>query len=99
MTRRVVIAGFGAIGKVIGRRLAEGMDGFTLAGVVGRDRAKTEREIEQTLARMVPVLSAEEVPQRADVLVECVPASVFRATVEPMVRGGGTVITVSSAAL
>jgi len=39
---RVAIGGFGAIGKVVARRLDRGIEGLTLAAVAARDVARAE---------------------------------------------------------
>lgn len=98
--RKVAIAGFGAIGKVLARRLTDGsMPGFELAVIGARDPARTSAAVEKTLNRPVPVVLSTELAGKADVLLECVPTAAFRSVVEPALRSGMTVITVSGAAL
>ncbi len=98
--RKVAIAGFGAIGKVLARRLIDGgMPGFELAVIGARDPARTRAAVEATLKRAVPVVASTEIAGKADVLLECVPTPAFRSVVEPALLAGMTVITVSGAAL
>ncbi len=98
--RKVAIAGFGAIGKVLARRLIDGgMPGFELAVIGARDPVRTRVAVEATLKRAVPVVVSTEIAGKADVLLECVPTPAFRSVVEPALLAGMTVITVSGAAL
>src|SRR6185503_6035554 len=41
-SKRIAIAGLGEIGRTLARKLAQGMPGLTLAGVVARDQAKAQ---------------------------------------------------------
>jgi aspartate dehydrogenase len=100
MPRTVAIAGFGAIGKVLARRLTDGsMPDFELAVIGARDAAKTGAEAERVLKRPVPVVESTKLAGKADILLECVPTGAFRGVVEPALAAGMTVITVSGAAL
>jgi len=97
--KTVAIAGFGAIGKVLARRILTGKHGFELAVIGARDAAKTAADAERTLHRKIPVVESTKLAGRADVLLECVPTAAFRSVVEPALEAGMTVITVSGAAL
>ena len=98
--RKVAIAGFGAIGKVLaGRLLDASMPGFELTVIGARDPTRTRAAVEATLKRAIPVVLSTEIAGKADVLLECVPTPAFRSVVEPALLAGMTVITVSGAAL
>lgn len=104
MKRNVAIAGFGAIGKVLGRRLTDGAtpalsDQFELAVIGARDPARTRAEADAFLPRSVPVVASTDLAGKAEILLECVPTAAFRSVVEPALAAGMTVITVSGAAL
>ena len=73
MTLRVAVGGFGAIGQVVARRLDEGIDGLTLAGVSARDVVRAEAVI-VGFARRVPVVPLARLGEEADIVVECAPA-------------------------
>jgi aspartate dehydrogenase len=98
MTRRVAIAGFGAIGREVARRLDAGIPGFALAAVASRDQDKARANLEGLTAKpkLVPLARLAE---EADIVVECVPAASFADAVGPALDAGRIVITVSGAAL
>jgi aspartate dehydrogenase len=95
---RVGIAGLGVIGTAVARRLTSGLDGMTLAAVVSGGREKAER----TLAEMgatAEVVSARELAERCDIIVECAPTAAFLSIAEPAMDAGRQLVTVSAAAL
>ena len=94
----VGVAGLGTIGSVVARALDAGVDGLSLEAVASRDEDKARRRL-QSFTRPVPVVSAEELAERSDVVVECVPKSAFRIIAEPALERGRTLVTVSGAAL
>src|SRR5215472_4404890 len=98
VTLRVAIGGFGAIGKVVARRLDEGIDGLTLAAVAARDVARAKAGMEG-FARKVPVMPLAGLWQFADVVVECAPAAVLRELAEPALEHGRTAMVLSCGAL
>ena len=95
---KVGVAGLGTIGTVVARSLDAGIDGLSLEAVTSRDHDKARRRMEP-FANTVPVVSAEELAERVEVVVECVPKAAFRAIAEPAVARGRILITVSGAAL
>lgn len=97
---RVAVAGFGAIGKALAKRLTDGVPGFELAVIGARDVAKTAGEAKALLGRRVPVVASTSIAGHdATILLEAVPSASFRAVVEPALLAGMSVITVSGAAL
>ncbi len=88
MTLKVGIAGLGAIGLKVARALDEGrLPGLSLVAVSARDVEKAKT----TLAGFkspVPVVSLEDLPAKADVVVECIPAAHFRTIAEATVSAG-----------
>jgi aspartate dehydrogenase len=95
---RVAIAGLGTIGRVLARKLADGMPGLTLACAAVRDRAKAQAWLEQERIAC-PLLMPEEFPAHADLAIECAPASAFDQICRPMLQAGKQVIVLSSGAL
>jgi aspartate dehydrogenase len=98
MTVRVAIAGFGAIGKVVARRIDLGIEGLALAAVAARDVARAEAAM-ASLVRPVPVVPLARLWEDADVVVECAPAAVLRALAEPALGNGRIVMVLSCGAL
>jgi aspartate dehydrogenase len=98
MMLRVAIGGFGAIGKVVARRLDQGADGLTLAAVAARDVARAEAAM-AGFSRGAPVVPLPRLWEHADIVVECAPAAVLRELVEPALANGRTVIVLSCGAL
>lgn len=99
MTINVAIAGFGAIGQDLARRLIAGVPGFTLAAIGARDCARTAAIVRAVTGREFTVVPSADLHAHAGLILECAPTPAFRSIVEPAVRHGATVITVSGAAL
>ncbi len=95
---RVGVAGFGAIGRAVAARLAEGIPGLRLAAVGARDQAKARVALPRT-AMPVAVVAGEALAPLADIIVECAPAAVLPAIAEPALRAGRTVVVLSCGAL
>src|SRR5215468_7409279 len=98
MTLRVAIGGFGAIGKVVARRLDQGIAGLALTAVSARDVECAQAAIAH-FARPVPVVSLTRLWEEADIVVECAPAAVLREVAEPTLARGRTLLTLSCGAL
>ncbi len=95
---KVGIAGFGTIGKPVAAALSKGIEGLELVAVCSRDRDKARRNMDG-LCDPLPVVSAEELAEMCDVVVECVPKAAFREVAEPALKAGRIFITVSGAGL
>lgn len=86
-TLRVGLAGLGAVGREVARRLEAGIPGLVLAAVAVRDVEKARR----TLARLgegIAVLPLKELAAACEVVVECLPAALFREIALPAVEQG-----------
>ncbi len=95
---RVAVAGLGAVGFEVAKRLAEGLDDLSLAAVSARDRTAAQARMTAVDAA-VPVLPVEALAEVADVVVECAPAAVFPLVAEPALRAGRVLMPISVAAL
>jgi aspartate dehydrogenase len=96
----VGIAGLGAIGSEVAHWLVgRAPPGLHLAAAAGRDLDETSRrlvELGHPQARAVPL---DALPGACDVLVECLAPEAAAVLLDGVVDGGGTVVTVSVAAL
>lgn len=95
---QIGIAGFGTIGQVVARALDAGMEGLTLEAITTRSHDKAAKVL-AGFERPVPLVSAEELAERVDVVVECVPKAAFRSVAEPALERRRQLLTVSGAAL
>jgi len=74
---RVGLAGLGAVGLAVARRLIAGVPGLTLAAVAVRDANKARRALPQ-VGDSIVVCKATELADDCDVVVECLPPAQFR---------------------
>ncbi len=80
MTReplKVGLAGLGAVGLEVARRIEAGIPGLVLTAVSVRDAQKARRNLPSS-GDGIPVLAAEALAQKCDVVVECLPPAMFR---------------------
>src|SRR6266403_6009887 len=95
---RVAVAGLGAIGRVLARKLSAGMPGLTLACAAARDHAKARAWLDAEHIAC-PLVEPEAFPALADLAVECAPASVLERICRPMLEAGKQVVVLSAGAL
>jgi aspartate dehydrogenase len=95
---RVAIAGLGAIGRALARRLNEGVPGLVLACAAANDRTKAQAWLDAE--RIVcPLVELEDLPRYADLAIECAPAAVIERICRPMLDAGKAVMVLSCGAL
>jgi aspartate dehydrogenase len=97
-TTRVAIAGLGAIGRAIARALDDDVPGLALGAVAARDHAKAQAWLEEH-AIDCPVVPLHEMPDHADLAVECAPAALIADICVPMLEAGKKVMVLSCGAL
>ena len=73
----VGIAGLGAVGLDVARRLIAGVPGLKLAAVAVRDPEKAHRALPQ-VGDSIPVRKTTELAEYCDIVVECLPPALFR---------------------
>jgi aspartate dehydrogenase len=95
---RVAIGGFGAIGRTVGARLDQGIEGLALTAVSARDAARAQARM-AGWRKPVPVLRPGELAEVADIVVECLPAAAFREVAVPAVAAGRIFMPLSVGAL
>ena len=74
---RVGLAGLGAVGLEVARRLIAGVPGLTLTAVAVRDADKARRVLPQ-LGSTIAIKPATALADDCDVVVECLPPALFR---------------------
>lgn len=95
---RVGLAGLGAVGIPVAAHLDRGIDGMVLSAIAVRDHDKARRHVEgfNTSPEIVDI---EALADHADVVVEGLPASLFRTVAEPILKNGGIFMPASVGAL
>src|SRR5437899_8282921 len=88
---RVAIAGLGAIGRVLARRLNDGLPGLALACAAARDRPKAQAWLEAERIAC-PLAEPEAFPAYADLAIECAPSSELERICRPMLDAGKAVM-------
>ena len=74
---RVGIAGLGAVGLEVARRLVDGIDGLTLAAVAVRDADKARRNLPQ-IGDLIALRTLDALANDCDIVVESLPPALFR---------------------
>src|SRR5262249_19906180 len=74
---RVGLAGLGAVGLAVARRLEAGIPGLVLAAVAVRDPDKARRGL-PAVGDALPVLAFDGLAETCDVIVEGLPPALFR---------------------
>jgi len=81
----VGLAGLGAVGLGVARRLEAGIPGLVLAAVAVRDEDKARRNL-PAVGDRIPVVAAEALARSCDIVVECLPPQLFRAVASSVVE-------------
>jgi aspartate dehydrogenase len=95
---RVGLAGLGAVGLDVAKRLIAGVPGLTLAAVAVRDVAKAQRAIPE-IGQSIAVRKATELADDCDIVVECLPPALFREVAISAIDKGRTFVPLSIAQL
>jgi aspartate dehydrogenase len=95
---RVAIGGFGAIGQEVAAKLDRGETGLRLVAISARDHAKANANM-AAFNNKVPILPLGELANHADIVVECVPAALFRDIAEAALGKGRIFVPLSVGAL
>ena len=97
---RVAVAGMGAVGMRLVTELGAGLPGFELGAIAVRDIAAAREKLGDDYAA-TPIVNVDELEPFADVVIECVPASLLRNTdlIDVARDNGGQIIVPSGALL
>ena len=74
---KVGLAGLGAVGLEVARKLEAGIPGLALAAVSARDANKARRNLPDAGGR-IPIVAPEALAESCDIVVECLPPKMFR---------------------
>ncbi len=95
---KVGIAGVGTVGAVVARRIDAGLPGFILEAVAARDEGKARQRLAE-LKRPVDIVSFAALAERADVVVEALPARVFVELAREVIARGKVLVALTVSAL
>ena len=84
---KVGLAGLGAVGLEVARRIEAGIPGLVLAAVSVRDADKARRNLPQVGIRHC-TRAAETLAESCDVVVECLPPAMFRTVASSAIERG-----------
>ncbi|GGE05859.1 putative L-aspartate dehydrogenase [Aureimonas endophytica] len=97
---RLGLAGLGAIGLALARRIDAGaLPGVALAAVLSRDAEKTRRLLSDLIMPPPVVAGPEALAEAADIVVEAAPAAAFRPIAEAAIARGRLLVACSGGAL
>jgi aspartate dehydrogenase len=82
---KIGLAGLGAVGLEVARRLEAGIPGLVLAAVSVRDKGKARPNLPQ-IGDRIPIVAAETLAQSCDVVVECLPPQLFRSVASSVIE-------------
>ena len=91
---KIAIAGLGAIGLEVAKALDAGIDGLSLTAVSARDHAKARQNM-AGFENAVPVLDFPLLADRADIVIESMPAAHFRELGSLVISAGKTFMPLS----
>lgn len=95
---RVGIAGLGAVGLEVAKRLIAGIPGLSLVAVAVRDVEKARRALPQ-VGDSIVVRKATELANDCDIVVECLPPALFREVATSAIDKGRIFMPLSVAQL
>jgi aspartate dehydrogenase len=84
---KVGLAGLGAVGLEVARRIEAGIPGLVLSAVAVRDQEKAKSNLPQ-IGDRIPVIAAEELAESCDLVVECLPPALFRTIASSVIERG-----------
>jgi|HubBroStandDraft_6_1064221.scaffolds.fasta_scaffold129752_2 aspartate dehydrogenase len=84
---KVGLAGLGAVGLGVARRLEAGIPGLALVAVAVRDQDKARRNLPDAGTR-IPIMATEALAQVSDIVVEGLPPALFRGVAISVIDAG-----------
>jgi aspartate dehydrogenase len=97
---KIALAGLGAIGGAVARRvLADGIPGIQLVAVSARDHDKARATLKAMNGAAVPIVGLADLAGMADLVIECAPAALMDEIAQPVLRAGKKLLVLSAGAL
>jgi len=91
---KIGLAGLGAVGREVARRLAAGIPGLTLAAVAVRDPEKARNAL-PNLGKGIQFLSVDALAEDCDIIVEGLPPKEFLTVASPAIEHGRIFVPLS----
>ena len=95
---KVGIVGFGSIGTEVAKALINGVEDFSLFGIVSRSRQNALKRISD-LNQEIKIFDLEELVENCDIIIDCAPKEAFRQIASKCINKKKTLITVSGSGL
>jgi aspartate dehydrogenase len=86
-TLKIGLAGLGAVGLEVARRIETGIPGLALIAVAARDADKARRNLPQVGAS-IALVPVDELAAHCDLVVECLPPALFRSIASSVIERG-----------
>jgi aspartate dehydrogenase len=97
---KIALAGLGAIGGAVARRvLAGGIPGIELVAVSVRDQDKARATLKAMNGAAVRTVGLAELAGMAELVIECAPAALMDEIAQPVLRAGKKLLVLSAGAL
>jgi aspartate dehydrogenase len=84
---KIGLAGLGAVGLDVARRIEAGIPGLALKAVAVRDAEKARRNL-PGIGKSIALLPVEALAQDCDLVVECLPPALFRKVASSVIERG-----------
>jgi aspartate dehydrogenase len=97
-SKRVGLAGLGAVGRTVAHAIATDLAGYRLGAVAARREGRA-REFLAREGLDAPVVSLDQLADHSDVVVEALPSELFRPLAEQVLTQGKQLIVLSAGAL
>ena len=95
---KVGIIGFGSIGTEVARALINGIENFTLKGIVSRSKENAKKRI-SLLKHEITIYDLDNIIKESDIIIDCAPKEAFRNIAIRCIKSQKPLITVSGAGI
>ena len=95
---KVGIVGFGSIGYDVGKKIDQGIDNFSLAGITSRTEINVLNKLVH-FKNKPPFLKLEDLCQKSDIIIDCAPKEAFKEILQNCMSNGSKLITVSGSGI